>query len=116
MTKLSPKQVMKLYGITVAQQKAKYKWASICPDCGHLRRTNRTKKSLMIFARADGLHMHCHDGNSRKGSECSLVHTIHPWERQVPMVETHAYLESQKAEAWEYEYDSDWRSGFAGRI
>ena len=109
MSKLSPKQVMKLYGITVAVQKAKYKWASICPDCGHLRRTNRTKKSLMIFARADGLHMHCHDGINREGSECSLRHTVHPWDRQVPMVETHAYLEGLKSEAWEDDYDMDWR-------
>lgn len=111
MSKLSPKQVMKLYGITLAVQKAKYKWIAICPDCGHLRRTNRTKKSLAIFARQDGLHLHCRDGVSREGSECGLKHTAHPWDRPVPMVETYAYLEGLKAEHWEPDYDEDWRHG-----
>lgn len=109
MTRQSINKVARLYGINELKQKARNKFAAICPDCGHLRRTNRTKKSLLIFAKTDGVHLVCYDGLSREGSECGLKGVVHPWDRQVPMVETHAYLESQKAEAWEDDYDMDWR-------
>lgn len=107
MTRQSVTKILRLYGVTETQQKARNKFAAICPDCGHLRRTNRTKKSLLIFAKTDGVHLVCYDGVNRDGSECGLKGVVHPWDRQVPMVETHAYMQAKAAPrpSWHFYYE-----------